>query len=64
LYYNIKQYEPLVSVLKTSYPESGLDMTVYSGARNGEQVQIATIEIKDHPKHEEILAMLESIKLK
>lgn len=53
-----------VKFFKTSYSESELDMTVYSGARNGEQVQIATIEIKDHPKHKEIIAMLESIKLK
>lgn len=48
---------------KTSFTASGVDQTIYSGVRNGEQVSIQMAG-KDHQNNKDIKAMFESIKLK
>ena len=52
-----------VKFYKTSFTYSGVDQTIYSGVKNGEQVKIQMAG-KDHANNEAIIAMLESITLK
>ncbi len=52
-----------VKFYKTSFTANGVDQTIYSGVRNGEQVKIQMAG-KDHANNEAILAMFESITLK
>jgi hypothetical protein len=52
-----------IKFYKTSFTYSGVDQTIYSGVKDGEQVKIQ-LAGKDHMNNADIMAMFESITLK